>query len=381
MFTMARLVVVVVVVLTVILATVAQTAPNSTCPGVQRCLRRLDKGYKCDSIPIPEESQTNPFPVTAPYKLQMLREGVWAIVDLVYTAIVIRWKDHVVLLDAPDSPAGLNKPDGSRTRLTDIIETVLNGTALGKLDIVYTHNHFDHIGASRRVVQWTKTLDKKPVIRIFGAANIFTLVNRSVTKRAVVPTHVIKKEGLTLYIRPGLRINMEYVGGHTDRDLAIHIPRFRSESAVLMHVDVVYPGYVPFWTLGITDDTGRYITVHDDLLKYDFDYFVSGHIRVGLRRDVEDSARFAKDLLNAALVAPSLVTQEDRERIGISNLYDPSAREYGNLWFMVITTGRGIEANTCSRIMIEKWGCKLGGIAETIYSNCFTMLTHIGVAY
>lgn len=378
---MAHLANFIVLVLAVIVAAAAQNGPNATCPGVKRCLRRLDKGYDCGSIPVPARSQTNPFPTASPYKLQKLRKGVWAIIDIAYVSMIIRWKDRVVLLDAPDSSAGLNKPDGSRTRLTDIIETVLNGTTLRKLDIVYTHAHYDHIGAARRIVQWTQTLKIAPKIRVFGAANVFTLVNRSVTKRAVVPTHVIPKTGRSLYIRPGLRLDMKFIGGHTDRDLAIHMPRSGSESAILMHIDVVFPGYVPFWTLGITEDVGRYISVHDDLLKYDFDHFISGHIRVATRADVEESGIFAKDLLNAVLVAPTLVTQDDLDRVGLSNVYDPTAREYGNLWFLVSTAGRGLQSNICSRIMIEKWGCKLGGISETIYSACFTMSTYIGIAY
>lgn len=377
---MVQLIVVTLVISVAVAQTaIAQQSENSTCAAVTKCLARLDKGFACGAIPVPARAQT--FPVTTPYKLQKLRKGVWVISDLAYLSMIVRWKSRVVLIDAPDSPGGLNKPDGSRTRLTDIIETVLNGTTLRVLDIVYTHAHYDHIGAATRVVQWSQTLKPAPKVRVFGAANVVTLVERSVTKRAVIPTHIIPDEGRNLYIRPGLRIKMKFVDGHTDRDLAVHIPRSRSESGILMHVDVVFPRFAPFWSLAITDDVGRYISVFDDLLKYEFHYFVSGHIRLGTRMDVEEGSLFTKDLLNAALVAPSLVRQEDLDRVGFGNAFNPTAKEYGNLWFLVITAGRDLQADACSRIMIEKWGCRIGGISETIQSSCFAMLTYIGVAY
>lgn len=358
-----------------------QTDANGTCPGVTKCLERLDQGLECGPIPIPKRALIPPLPVGAPYVLHKLREGVWAIQDFAYLSMIVRHEDRVILIDAPDSRGGLNKPDGSQTRLTDIVNIVLNGTTLRLLDIVYSHAHFDHIGASLRVVQWARRLPVVPKIRVFGAPNIDKLITRSVTKRSVTTTHIIPNDGKTLYVRNGLRIELRYVGGHTDRDLAVYFPKKGKESSILMHVDVVFPGYAPFWALGISHDVRRFISVHTALLKYDFDYFVSGHLRLGNRTDIEENKKFAEDLFDAAMIAPSLVTQEQLNQVGISDVADPTQPEFNNVWFLALTAGRSLQARICSRIMVEKWGCKVGGISETIFSNCFVMLSYIGIEY
>lgn len=359
----------------------AQSGANGTCPGVAKCLERLDQGLECGPIPIPKRAIIPSLPAGAPYILRKLRESVWVVQDFAYLSMIVRHEDRVILIDAPDSSAGLNKPDGSQTRLTDIINIVLNGTTLRVLDIIYSHAHFDHIGASLRVVRWARRLPIIPKIRVFGAPNIDKLIRRSVTKRSVTTTHIIPNDGKTFYVRNGLRIELRYVGGHTDRDLAVYIPKKGAESSILMHVDVVFPKYSPFWALAISHDVRRFISVHNALLKYDFDYFVSGHLQLGDRMDVEESKQFSEDLLDASLIAPSLVTQDQLEQLGISDVANPTQPQFNNAWFLIITAGRGLQAQICSRIMIEKWGCKFGGISETIYSHCFAMLTYIGVEY
>ena len=55
-----------------------------------------------------------------------------------------------------------------------------------------------------------------------------------------------------------------------------------------MVVDVVYPGWVPFKSFAEAKDVGRYIEAHDQILEYDFEHFVGGHLtRLGTRQDVE----------------------------------------------------------------------------------------------
>lgn len=56
-------------------------------------------------------------------------------------------------MDFPDF-SSLNKVDGSKTKLTDAIEEVLNGTVPNKVDIVYTHVHYDHMRVETRVYEY-----------------------------------------------------------------------------------------------------------------------------------------------------------------------------------------------------------------------------------
>jgi len=55
-----------------------------------------------------------------------------------------------------------------------------------------------------------------------------------------------------------------------------------------MVVDIIWPGWVPFTQLGYAEDVPGYIQAHDDILAYDFDLLIAGHLnRPGTRQDVE----------------------------------------------------------------------------------------------
>ena len=58
---------------------------------------------------------------------------------------------------------------------------------------------------------------------------------------------------------------------------------------VLMLVDVIFPGWIPFPYLAVANDVTGFIKAHDIALnRYDFDTFVGGHLtRLGTRDDVK----------------------------------------------------------------------------------------------
>jgi len=76
-------------------------------------------------------------------------------------------------------------------------------------------------------------------------------------------------------------------------DLFIYVP----ESKFLMAVDCVTPGYAPFEGFDLTTNFGEYLKMFDQLLAYDFDVFVGGHLTaIGNRQDVEIAKEFAFDV-------------------------------------------------------------------------------------
>ena len=80
---------------------------------------------------------------------------------------------------------------------------------------------------------------------------------------------------------------------HEAGNIFIYAPKQK----VLMLVDVVYPGYMPYPNLGIAVDVPGYLKAHRDALSYDFDILVAGHVdRLGTRDDVAQSLAFATDL-------------------------------------------------------------------------------------
>lgn len=348
---------------------------GTLCPGVEDCLRRLDAGLECAVLPVPERARLSPIPDGQATEVRQLRKGVWLHRDGGYNSLIVRHDQHVVVVDMPDSNAGMNKPDGSRTRMTDAVTSILSGTQPTRIDMVYTHAHFDHIGASTRFHQWASRVYPKSVINVYGGPEVAAAIHNSVSKRAVIPTRVIHKSA-TIVLSEALRLDIRALHGHSKADMAVHIPRHGAEKAILMFVDVVSPRWAPFWSFAISEDITQYIAVHTELLRYDFDVFVDGHLDPGDRDDVSENLRFTTDLFAAAEEAERSTTMAEFAAAGAQNGSMPGSAEFGNVWFMFITAGRAVQAHRCVRSMIEKWGCRFGGVAATSFSNCFVALSY-----
>jgi len=66
---------------------------------------------------------------------------------------------------------------------------------------------------------------------------------------------------------------------------------------VLMLVDVVYPGWTPFANLGETKYVPGLMNSIDQILKYDFDHYIGGHVgKTGNRTDVLVQQEYMNDL-------------------------------------------------------------------------------------
>ena len=74
-----------------------------------------------------------------------------------------------------------------------------------------------------------------------------------------------------------------------------------------MVVDFVFPGWIPFRFLALSEDPTIYVNAHDIALeRYDFTYYVGGHLdRVGGPHDVQINKDFVNDLFEAAAQAVS----------------------------------------------------------------------------
>lgn len=343
------------------------------CPAVAECIKKLDEGKDCDLLPVPERSRIPA--IQGNFRLTPLRKGVWAYDDGAYLSLILRQGRSLAFIDFPDS-VGSNKEDGSKTRLTDAAELVLKGTVPKMVYFVYSHDHYDHIGGATRVYEYFRKKFPTVTISVWGTSASRRMIKKSKSKRAIVPDKIIGKKGAVLDLGKGLKVEIDVIKGHTLRDLAIFIPRRGDEAGVLMHVDVVFPRWAPFLNLAIAEVIEDFVESHEVLLKYDFDVFVSGHLLLGERKDVEESLAFAKDVLVAGAAGANGITQEDLVAGGIGDFFDPSKVEFGNVWYAFVSVTRKLQIDGCYRIMIEKWGCRLGGLDVVLRSHCFLGVTY-----
>lgn len=349
-------------------------AEESTCSAVTDCLVMLDEGKDCDILPVPERAMVSVLPSGMEYELKRLRKGVYSFFDGGYYALFIRSRGgkRITIVDVPETSMAGGK-DSLFVKALD--KFTKNGPKPSSFDIVYSHGHYDHIGGASEF--YTVLSEKYPnaKVRIYGTHETLQFIQASSSKRAPEPDRMINEEGRVLKLSNDLVLEMSLLGGHMESDLIIYVPKSNDEPSIAMHVDVVFPRWSPWPNLALTSDVRSYIESIDRLLEYDFDVFVPGHLRLGDRADVEEFRLFVQDLMDAGSNGASTSTFDEFMAAGYGKIFDPSLPEYGNVWYAFINSVRKTQIDKCIRTMIEKWGCKVGGLDSTIYSHCFLAVT------
>lgn len=334
------------------------------CPAVATCLRRLDKGKKCALLPVPQRAL---FPLIGTgFKLTQLRTGVWFFEDLAYNALILKSGSRLAVLDFPEAANEAGLP-----YIALAAKQVLDGETPTRIDMVYTHGHYDHIGGATKFHRWAKRRYPSASILIWGTIETRKIIFHSVSKRAPSPNIIVHSRGRTLELSADLKVKMSIMGGHAGEDLGLYIPPRGGEPGVFMLIDIVFPRWAPFRNLAITSNVFRYIQVHKEALRIDWKYFVGGHFRLGSRGDVRESLHFSEDLLAASRTSINSLTQANFSVAGLDNIFNPALPEFGNVWYGFLNVVRRLQIEGCIRIMIEKYGCRLGGLDIVIESQCF----------
>ncbi|MDS0277905.1 MBL fold metallo-hydrolase [Halomicroarcula sp. S1AR25-4] len=228
------------------------------------------------------------------YLVAALGDGIYWITEGVYQMLFLTTGEGVVVVDAPPT-IGQN-----------ILAAIDEVTDEPITHVVYSHYHADHIGAA------TLYPDDAEYIAHVGTARFLDRVgddNRpSPTtvfgpRTNATPSTAGQQErpdrrhvdGNSYTLEVGdQRLELEHRGpNHAAGNVFIHAPTHR----VLMFVDVVFPGWIPFQNLAESSDIPGYIRAHDQILEYDFDTLVAGHLtRLGTPADVRTQREFVTDL-------------------------------------------------------------------------------------
>lgn len=377
--------------------------PTAACKtALAACLDTLAPGGTC-TTPLPVPPGSFPPALRSPqgYNLTPLRRGIFAYFDGAYFSLLLRDGPALALVDFPDS-GGSNLPDGSGTRLTDAIMEVLGGDTPEQVAFIYSHPHYDHIGAASRVATWLNSTYPNASLTVYGTKEVTDLVVRSESRRAVEPTLVVAAPRTVLAVG-SLEVQLLMAGGHSASDLAVYIPPSCGAGGrangthsgddgsdgsdhgrapgIIHHVDVVYPGWSPFANLAITTDVTEFVDVHDILLSLDWSIFSGGHLtKLGTRDDVVVSKAFVTDLLAAGAAGTTGVGPDQFAEAGLGQVANATSPVTGNVWYAFLRVVRPLQIDVCVRRMLEKWGCALGGLDITIRSACFTAVTHAVLA-
>ena len=296
------------------------------------------------TVQIPDAAKGPAIPAKG-YLVQEIRDHLYWVTDGSYNAMFLVTDKGVVAVDAPPS-IGKN-----------YLKAIAEVTDKPVTYVIYSHAHIDHIGAAGIFPKNTTFIAQQETAAELQRAKS---VARNASMVPSIPTVTFSKN-YTLQIG-NQTLKLDYYGvNHLPGNIFIYAPKQK----VLMLVDIIFPGWIPFPYLAIAKDTAGFIKAHDIALNnYDFDTIVAGHLtRLGTREDAEIQREFVSDLEKAAANANQNVSFSDiANQIG----------SFDNPW-LIFSRYIDVINKQCVDEMLPKWQSRLGGAEIFMSTHCFTM--------
>ena len=279
--------------------------------------------------------------------VEEIEQGLFFVTDLIYQSAFLVTEDGVVVFDAPPSYAD---------RLRPAIEDASSGAPITHL--VLSHGHIDHVGGS-------SVFADIPNLNVIAASDVAASLQDRPHPEVLRPTETFD-DALHLSVG-GVPIELKTARFHAeDQDVIIYLP----DRDFLMAVDTITPGEAPFMNFGATTDINAYFEVFEELLAYDFEHFLSGHVSsLGTRRDVIETRDYAFDVRDR--VVGGMQTFQDR----FMETFAAFEHENANLAYR-----RAIESvrDECAEAIIDTWRDELSAVDVWAPSHCeYTVLYYI----
>lgn len=308
--------------------------------------------------PVPDSAQGPAIPQDKGYLVEEISDGLYWVTEGAYQVMFLTTGEGVIVVDAPPS-IGQN-----------VLAAIAEVTDEPITHVVYSHSHADHIGAAgmypadatyiahaAAAAQLAETAandpDRAPPFGAFLGGGPVPLPTETFTD-----SYTLEVGDQTLELVYG-GIN------HDPGNIFVYAPKQK----VLMLVDVVFPGWVPFKDLALADDVLGYIQAHDQALVFDFDTFIGGHLtRLGTREDVEIAREYVLDVEASAANALQTV---DFMAIG-------QETGFSNPWLLFDTYLDAV-AQACADEVVPNWMGRLGGADVFTIDHCWTMMEGLRV--
>src|SRR5579864_2989671 len=236
-------------------------------------------GQTATYAPIPEGALGPPLNADG-YFVGRISGDLYWVTDSFYTAMFLTTREGVVLVDAP--------PTIGHNLLRAISEvTEANGRPSRVTHLVYSHSHTDHIGAS--------FLFGSDVVRVGHRLCRELLLRDNDPHR---PPPAVTFENHFVLNVGGERLHLDYHGpNHSPDNIFIYAP----DQETLMFVDVLFPGWVPWYQLAVAQDIPDYIKSQEIAMGFEWQTLVAGHLgRLGTRADGELQIAYVNDLVTSA---------------------------------------------------------------------------------
>jgi glyoxylase-like metal-dependent hydrolase (beta-lactamase superfamily II) len=279
------------------------------------------------------------------YSVQEIRDHLYWVTDGMYNTMFLVSNQGVIVVDAPFTIG--------KNYLKAIAEVTKEPVKI----VIYSHAHMDHIGAASMFPANATYIAQQETAAI--------LKNHNDTG-VPAPTQTFSK---SYTVKLGNQtLILDYKGVNHERgNIFIYAPTQK----VLMLVDVIFPGWVPFRDLAIAEDVPGFIKAHEQALSYPFDTLVAGHLtRLGTRADVVTQMEFVKDLKSSAINATKMFSNFTKIAGQVGGFSNP---------WLVFKTHDDDVANQCTQTMLAKWNNRLGGADQYMSSHCSKMAESLRV--
>lgn len=279
------------------------------------------------------------------YLVEEIRGGVYWVTEGNYQAMFVTTGEGVIVVDAPPS-IGKN-----------LLKAVKEITSEPIKYFVYSHQHKDHVGMAAIMPKGTIFVGHERIAARLSAAKD---PNRPVPSVIFSDNHTITLGNQRMELANWGR-------SHEDGTTYIFMPRQK----VLMLVDVIFPGWVPFKDMALAKSVSGFIKAHDRVLSYDFTTFVGGHLtRLGNRKDVEVAREYILDVMaNAGKALKSVDFMAIAKKTGFQNRW---ALFKGYL---------DAVAEHCAKATLAKWKNVLGGADVFTFSHCWMAREHLQIDF
>ncbi|MDX1373831.1 MAG: MBL fold metallo-hydrolase, partial [Nitrososphaeraceae archaeon] len=211
------------------------------------------------------------------YDLQEIKEGVYIISANGYNVMFMTTGEGIIVVDAPISIG--NK----------IFKAISEVTNEPIKYLIYSHAHRDHIAAAHLFQTDIEIIAEKNTGDILKAVN---------DPERHIPT-ITFVDNTTLTVGDKT-IQLTYPGQYHQRgNIFIYVP----EQKIIMVVDQLTPGEVPWKHLAATPEVPALMRSYDQVLEHDFDVYVPGHGNTGTKKDVNLQKEYVTDLKNNSQLA------------------------------------------------------------------------------
>ncbi len=295
------------------------------------------------TAPVPPPARGPAIP-KAGYLVEEIAERVFWLTDGLYQMIFLASADGVVAVDAPPTIGN------------NILRAIASVTKSPVTQAIYSHHHADHTGA---MALYTGA-------RRYAQREVTGLLRQAQDPNRPLPD-VTFDDQLTVTAGED-RIELAYHGpNHAPGNIFTYLPAQR----VLMLVDVVFPGWVPFAYLAESQNIPGWLAAPAQALSYPFHTFIGGHLtRLGTRDDVTIQQEYVADLKAQAANAIDTFNVES-----VYASVDPA-----NPWAIFRAYLDGVASQAASAV-VPRWIDRLGGADVYTQANAYQLVESLRIDY